>query len=282
MTGHAAIEGKHSTMLKRLVISLLKLFIILFSFTTLAADTEVAVQAKRYLNSHATEKILIEETFEKIPNTKIGVISIHEGRTPVLFVHGIDKLPYYPEWVLPIGYAIEKKITTLIFTWDPAQNIHDSQKILGASIEGILKLYPNEKLTVIAHSAGGILATLAFSNLKLEDQKRVLLHTVASPLYGYKAPKISLVASPIFGKANIQVGTGFTKEMQKLSLPHCHHWVTTNCDLDKHACSKLGNFPQTGSAKKPENLPCGNENVTKIDSEDHESVLYYVVKKVLK
>lgn len=262
----------------------LALSILLLSLNTYAVstNTKVAAEASEYLKNHPDEKILIDDLFAKVPTTKVGVIPVQKIGAPVLFVHGIDKIPYYPEWVLPLGLTIKKKMSVSFFTWEPKDGIRDAAKVLSVSLEGILRLYPNEKLTVFAHSAGGIPALMALGSLAPEYQKRIALHTIASPIYGYKAPKISLIASPIFGKSNIEVGHGFKKEMRKLKLTQCQHWITTNCKLDKHACSKLGNLPQTGSTKETEVLPCGNENVKKLSDDDHESAVYHVVKKVLK
>lgn len=255
--------------------------ILMCLFLSLGIHAEVdETHDVEYLNSHPKEKALILDAFKRSSDKKEGVIPVHvTSSSPVLIVRGIEKLDYYPELVRPLGLLIEKNYSTYFFTWNSRSSIHTTQKVLVASMEALLNKHPGKELTVIGHSAGGVVGTLAIQNLSEGLTHKVKFHSVSTPYFGYNAPKAAFVASPIFGVAPIQIGRGISKNISEMNLKGCKHWVTTNCELDSHACPYGKTLPQLGSKK--EKLPCGNENIVELNDEGHSGALYRVVKEII-
>jgi hypothetical protein len=176
--------------------------------------------------------------------------------------------PYY--WILASGRTVYAHKTSLRF------RLEENSSELRQSVAELQSRYPARKLIVIGYSASGSVALVA-----LQDTPGITLHTVASPLAGYGAPKKAMMGGGVLGYTRMELGIGVIRHIKNHITPSCVHWVTTNCNLDSHACqNKDGVYPE--SAGQERDMPCGDDNVVNIDSKTHASVIAYVIRTLLR
>lgn len=196
-----------------------------------------------------------------------GLHRLHEGNaTPILLIHGINPDPDLPEWVKPVEKLLEQKRTIYLYRWSKHKSMKKNQNLLLQSYLDILENHQDEPLTVIGFSAGGVIALMAKHSLKNHPgDQRITLHTGASPIFGYGAPR----ALRYLGNTTLTLGVGMPEEIIQDGVNQCFHWVTTDCEKDKHACPfKEGRYSQVS-----ETMPCGPDSTISLPNEDHTSIL---------
>ncbi len=288
--------------------SLLSLLLICLAFNAYADDLEVETSASintstatlkekqtaaAFLNSSVAKRLYhslpegqkegLDGLLVKVKKSKDPLIEIVEGKgAPLLLVQGLDyNEDFPPEWIRPFHAVMLRDQPTYFFKWSKMDSIEENTKKLTSSIKTLLEKYAEENLTVVAYSAGGVIAISSLDQVSEEAiAKRIYLHTVAAPIFGYNAPKFALLGSPFAGKTAIQIGIGRFKSLHHKRFTQCSHWVTTSCELDKHACNNGPLNPQIGLKK--EDLPCGEKNTKSYSDEGHASVIYRALNDILK
>lgn len=92
----------------------------------------------------------------------------------IIAVHGRDSRGF--EWIYPLQTIDDDKTKTYFFRWDTTKCPQISAQILH---EEINKLEAVKKITILGHSAGGVLSSLLLN--KIEETKTEI-HVIASPL----------------------------------------------------------------------------------------------------
>lgn len=205
-----------------------------------------------------------------------GLHLLHQGDShPVLLVHGINPEADLPEWVKPLDRLIESNKTVYLHRWSKYASMKTNQKQLSESFLNILNEHKDEDLTVIGFSAGGVIALMAKHTLKDNPQdSKITLHTGASPIFGYGAPKtMGYLTAPFVGNTTIALGVGMPEKIIQDGINQCFHWVTTDCKRDKHACPfKEGRYSQISDS-----MPCGAEKTISLPEANHTSILQSIV-----
>lgn len=222
------------------------------------------------------EKKELNSFLEKIKNPKESLFTIVESdEDPILLVNGLDIQDFPYAWVKPFHKLQKTKRGSYYFQWDKFDSMETNKNKLTAVIKQILSKHAGKNLTIIGYSAGGIVVTRSMDELNDDPEaKRIQFHTVAAPLFGYKAPALAYLGVPFAGKTSIEIGIGQYDKLKNKKLTQCHHWVTTNCELDLHTCDNKTLNPQLGPGDaRVSSLPCGAENVIGYKDESHSSVL---------
>lgn len=205
-----------------------------------------------------------------------GLHLLHQGEgNPILLIHGINPDPDLPEWVNPLNKLLEDNRTIYFHRWSKYKSMEKNHTLLTESYLDILSENENKDLTVIGFSAGGVIALMAKHTLKNNPfDQRITLHTGASPVFGYGAPRtMSFLIAPIVGSTTITLGVGMPKKIIQEGINQCFHWVTTDCEKDKHACPfKEGRYSQIS-----ESMPCGTHHTISLPDADHTSILQTIV-----
>jgi len=117
--------------------------------------------------------------------TPCPAITGNMGKPPpgpvYLLVHGIGGAG--PEWY-PVLALLDRThpAAMFMFRWQMTQDRSTILDTLTPGMNRIIACYPNHPITVLAHSAGGVL--MAFEASRLTVGEHVLVYTVASPLAG--------------------------------------------------------------------------------------------------
>ncbi len=109
--------------------------------------------------------------------------SQEEGRPVYILVHGVRGPG--PEWwpVIPTLNATQPT-GIFFFRWNVTQSRTEILDSLVTGINRIAKCHPNGAVTVLAHSAGGVVVAFAAHRLAIDAAQRLKIYTVASPLSG--------------------------------------------------------------------------------------------------
>ncbi len=122
----------------------------------------------------------------KLARLPIGVHSLEEEQedAPVVLIgiHGFGVHGY--EWVYPLVTLDSEKIHTFFYRWNSLYPQSESREILIKKIDNITddRQAPLEKVVLLAHSCGGVLAISAIKELRSDIQFEI--HTIAAPLNG--------------------------------------------------------------------------------------------------
>ena len=117
--------------------------------------------------------------------------SVGDGSEPVFFVvHGIGR--DYPDWVTLLPQLQRAQPAAIfMYRWSAGQDRDSLIHNLASGINRVAACLAGRQrsLLVLAHSAGGVLASLAAGSVVVASAagQRVTLVTVASPLAGYGA-----------------------------------------------------------------------------------------------
>lgn len=203
----------------------------------------------------------------------------------IVLIHGIEIKHIEQEWRAALSFIRQQNKVAYFIKWSKRVSLDENVKVVLSNLKELNARYPEAELKIFAHSSGGAVAILALDKLTEEKSNVDLkLHTMASPLFGYGAPPTGLqtfIGSQFVGKSTMEIGQGIIDRLQNKELPACFHWITTNCDLDKHACKqRSGVYPQQGR-KDLNELPCGEENTFYFDDETHHSIILRVLRSVL-
>lgn len=221
---------------------------------------------------------------QKIKSSPTSLIEIGESDDPpILMVHGIDYNPDLPhEFIKPFHSLLQKKHTSYFFKWSKSKSIEENSGELTSTIRAILEKHKDKDLTVVGYSAGGVLTITSMDTLAQEPiAKRIHFHTVASPIFGHRAPSWAMIFAPFAGKTSISVGQGQYDKLAHKTFNQCSHWVTTRCELDLQACENNQLNPQTGPSSAGKSiLPCGEDNTRSYADEGHASVLSRVFSEI--
>ena len=128
----------------------------------------------------------VVKTGRKLARLPIGVHSLEEGQenAPVVLIgiHGLGIHGY--EWVYPLDILDSDKIHTFFYRWNSLYPQSESQEILFNAIDNIAddRQAPLEKVVILAHSCGGVLAISSIEELRSDIQFEI--HAIAAPLNG--------------------------------------------------------------------------------------------------
>ncbi len=249
-------------------------------------ETMRANQFNSFLSTlSTTEYTALNNTLNKIKDSKEPLTQMVSGEgSPVLLIHGLYYEDFASEFLRPIHSLIGKKRNSYFYKWDKRFSIEKHRDQFIEAIKTILNKHPDQKLTIIAYCAGGIIATLALYKIYDEEiSKRIYLHTMASPFFGYNAPNMAFMGVPFVGSTTIAIGKGAYKKFIHPKLKECHNWINTNCELDQHACDYKGMNPELGpSFQEIKNPPCGIENTTTFNDENHGSIINRVFFEIMR
>ncbi len=208
--------------------------------------------------------------------TPLNLVNTSErDDTPVVLI--VQPLDFVlKDFKLPIQIA--HGLTTFVFKWSKRRSIEANVFELKKAVLELSLTHSNREVIAFASSAGGVLLVKTIDELssKHEVPANFYFHSVSSPVNGYGAPRVAAVANPLVGKTTISIGIGLSGRLQNKRLQNCEQWVTTNCELDKHACKRRGGYPQL-----LDDPPCGTENVHMLNFESHSTVFPYVMREVL-
>jgi len=214
----------------------------------------------------------VEAAFQKIPVGFAGTSLLSDGKgNPILLVQGIYEAKDPPEWLEPLETLLPLGRPVYFFSWSQFPSLESNRDLMIQGIRKILSDHPGTQLSIVGYSAGGIISLMALDQLVGDpDYSRIKLYTVASPIFGYNAPNVlAFMGAPFVGIGTIEIGIGAYKKLHHVPLQNCSAFVTTECALDKHACEYGHILPQQGSQDDPQEMPCGSDNVTRLDHDTH-------------
>lgn len=227
-------------------------------------------RSKKYKRfSSFTELPIMTQLLPDSSNTKAAVF---------ILVQGLPNAPGkegFLEWfksIHALAFAGNPTFFHLLITpLSMAQNASN----LEYTIEKIRKKFPERKIEIIGYSAGGAVAMKYLSNTLAKNRPGINVTTVASPIFGYGAPKFIRH----FSKAiNIEFAIGLNHKFSNL-VNQCTHYTTLICNNDIHACERAGVHPQLGAIESMgEAMPCGKENLYIFPEDTHYSILTRAVK----
>lgn len=199
------------------------------------------------------------------------------GRPVFFFIQGLFYGKAF-EWYRPFYWLNKSEVGSYLYRFPPLVSTKRMAQDIEVSVKILLRAYPERNIEVVAFSAGGIPALMAWEKLQEslgEDFKRIHLTTAATPLGGYDVPKFIDKLSGIFPfmSLNHDLMTGGDGKFKKMGLSRCSHIVTTNCDLDVHACNK--------NPQLLEQMPCGLDNTLLSDQFSHHQALESAVEDLL-
>lgn len=232
-----------------------------------------------FLNQKISMLRNIKEEYKnkQIPSPMRKITQGEENFKPVLlFIQGLPQKEDSKgllEWMEPILLVRNAGFRSYFHSITMKKNVYSNTLMLRDSINELKKIYPHKEIIIFGYSAGGVVALKMLESYNSSDIK-LTLHTIASPVMGYNAPKFL----SFFKSFTFDIGLGVANNIEAGMLRSCQHHVTTKCDLDIHACKRLGTFPQIGPSPKSANLlPCGPEATTFYPDETHSTVLAKVI-----
>ena len=129
----------------------------------------------------------IKKSGETLISQPEGFVRILDGHDQpmnqlIVGVHGYKSEGY--EWVAPMVELARNNGLTYFYRWNWEQCPEEAGKRLADGINYLYTLYPEvEEIVIFAHSYGGVIATMAASEIDVPVS--VVIHTIASPLAGY-------------------------------------------------------------------------------------------------
>lgn len=158
-----------------------------------------------------------------------GIYSLNEykkGKTPLLFIHGINGSPRNFSKIIE---SIDKeKFHILVYYYATGINLNYTVDILKISFDKLRKKYAYNQLNIVAHSMGGLVSRgfINIYNNKIEIPKFI---TLSTPWNGQKFAKLGGVdvgmIIPSFG--NVYPNSAFQKRILQTKLPKTleHHLI---------------------------------------------------------
>ena len=128
----------------------------------------------------------VNRSGRKLASLPVGVHSLEKDQTAapiaLIGIHGFGVSGY--EWIYPYVTLDTDNIHTFFYRWNALQSSSQTIENLLKGIDNIVenREAPLEKIVILAHSCGGVIATSAIEELPTDVQFD--LHTVASPLNG--------------------------------------------------------------------------------------------------
>ena len=145
-----------------------------------------------------------------------GLIYLGAGaeanRPVVLLIHGIDYDP--AQLKEPLELIREKSSERYFFRWSKADSFNLLVEKVTSSLLVLLTNYPEKKILVLAHSAGGVLALRALDQIQSENLRgldRLRVVTAGAPVAGYGAPKNATAMSALglfMDNVTLEIGVG--------------------------------------------------------------------------
>lgn len=220
----------------------------------------------------------LDQTFLRLEasHTPLNLIQRGSG-VPIVLVHGIDDFDIFSRvWRAPLGRILTTDRPVYFFKWNSFEPLNVSRDRLLKALLPIIR--SEEKIDLVGYSAGGAISMLVFEKLSVSQRAKINLHTVASPIYGYEAPKPNGFLRFFVGNANMDIGHGIRNRLT-FRNEKCTQWINTNCSLDKHACIKGNTYPELGAGGNKDDFLCLERKL--INDQSHISILDYVVAKIL-
>lgn len=204
-----------------------------------------------------------------------GLVSMkkQEEGAVYLFVQGLELKGEALIWESELQRFEGTGRTVHFFKWSKRKKLARNVQNLLATIEKLRSENLSKEIIIVGYSAGGVLALLALDRwMEKTQDPQIFLHTVASPLFGYGAPKFAPLAAFFVGHTSLSVGRGVFKINDSvIERPYCRHWINTDCSKDNHACESFSVHPMTGVADQSL-LPCRGDTVVEMQ-ESHAGIL---------
>lgn len=193
--------------------------------------------------------------------------------TVYLFVQGLELTGEADQWERELQRLEEAGRMVHFFKWSKRKKLERNVQALFNTIEQLRIENLSKEIIIVGYSAGGVLCLLALDRwIDKTQDSQIFLHTVASPLFGYSAPKFAPFAAFFVGHTALAVGRGIFKTSNPVrERTYCRHWINTDCRLDKHSCPSFGIYPMTGVADQSL-LPCRGGTVVEMQ-ESHAGIL---------
>ncbi|MBI2519151.1 MAG: hypothetical protein HYV97_01985 [Bdellovibrio sp.] len=214
---------------------------------------------------------------QKIKNSSHALVEFNNAvdssqqDTIYLFVQGIE-IGNGEQWAAAFDVAIRRKASFYFHKIYNRKSLKRNVSLIKKSIREVQRRHPNQKIEILAYSAGGAATLVAWRDLesKRSNYHDIHLTTIASPLSGYGAPIIAVpFVSLFFGAYNGKLARGVADELRGQQLSLCRHFVNMDCRLDRHSCPRRG----TSNTQLLPEMPCGTDNITEFYNETHESII---------
>ena len=238
-------------------------FLISYIFTRTQVNYLNALQANHYRN-HLPEQVRLSlrrqvETLGEAHRT-LNALNItlpnSNDNDVILFIQGLHFGQAF-EWFRPFTLLMGKPVHAYFHKIFHHGEWVLQKTFLKNSIDRVLQVHPNSKITIVGYSAGGALMLDLLADIGQRPKyQQIKWHSVAATISGYGPPGIaSIPLNIIFGGFTRTIAYGLQERLNGLQLNNCQHHVTTNCELDIHAC-RVSEFH---SPQLLPNMPCGNQ-----------------------
>lgn len=204
----------------------------------------------------------------------VGLLSMKKQEGAVyLFVQGLELKGEAKNWENELKRFEHSGRSVYFFKWSKRKKLERNVEALLESIEQLRSENQSQEIIMVGYSAGGVLGLLALDRwIRKTQDSQIFLHTIASPLFGYSAPKFAPLAAMIVGHTALAVGRGvFKTTTPVVERSYCRHWINTDCSKDNHSCSSFGIYPMTG-VQDQSLLPCRGDTVVEMQ-ESHAGIL---------
>lgn len=203
-----------------------------------------------------------------------GLFSMKKQEGAVyLFVQGLELTGEAVQWESELQRLEEAGRMVHFFKWSKRKTLERNVQALLETIEQLRIENLSKEIIMVGYSAGGVLGLLALDCwIEKTQDSQIFLHTVASPLFGYNAPKFAPFAAFFVGHTALAVGRGIFKTTLPVhERSYCRHWINTDCSKDNHSCSSFGIYPMTG-VHDQSLMPCRGDSVVEMQ-ESHAGIL---------
>jgi|GEM_PF-5003788 len=190
------------------------------------------------------------------------------------------------QWMPVFDLMAKNKISSYFHRISTRDSLDSNMKSIQKSILALANDHPETPITVVAYSASGAAALLAYHQLKRDASldkklKRQLkqseLYTVASPMRGYDVPLLAMPFIHAFvGPYTAQLAKGMQGPLKNVFVDRCFHFINTDCAKDKHVCA--GNTGQNGQTLPT--MPCSAFNIEEMNYE-HGEILVHAVEEII-
>lgn len=158
---------------------------------------------------------------EKIGVNLYALKPFDAGKTPVLFVHGINGTPL--DWKYLARGLDSRRYQPWFYYYPSGLRLNLVSGLLHEKIRAMQRRYGFEKLVVVAHSMGGLVSR-AFINRYAKDPGNDYLQlfvSISTPWGGDKTARVGLNSSPLSVPSweDVAEGSPFIEELHRQSLP---------------------------------------------------------------
>jgi pimeloyl-ACP methyl ester carboxylesterase len=142
-------------------------------------------------------------------------------RVPVLFVHGIGGTPR--DWRYPAAQLDRRYYQPWFYYYPTGLRLTTAADLLVEKVAALKARYGFERLCIVAHSMGGLVARAFINRCQLQGTAGILqcFVTLSTPWGGDKHAQLAVDTSPVQSDAwlDIAVGSRFLRDLYRTPLP---------------------------------------------------------------